>query len=245
MRPSTVTFVLVAAILSGACADATDNDSDGEAESAPEQLLGKQDAPTFSGLYATATTSLRDGDIPNLQLLAGGSFVRRRCYHASCALPVGESDHYDTYTSSSGKTYIRFYASRSEWSAAHDDRTQVPVVADVYEIQKTTTTIKLRKSYSTRWLTLRKTTPASLCTGDHGTWSSDGCDCPGAVGGWSDDGYVAFVTGLGGCATIPGVGEGECDDTEGWYTDDDATLVATYCRCDKGSYLANTGCESI
>ena len=244
MRPASLSVALALTILFGACADATDDDADGEAESAPEQLLGKEDAATLTGLYATTTTTLRDGDIPNLQLITGGTYVRRRCYHASCALPVGESDHYDTYTSTSGKTYIRFYSFRSEWNATHDDRSQVRVVADIYEITRTTTTIKLRKSYTTRWVTLRKSTAASLCNGGHGTWGNGSCACPGE-GGWSDSGYVAFIPGLGGCTNIPGVSESECDATEGWYTDDDATLVATYCQCDTRSYLANTGCEAI
>jgi hypothetical protein len=237
-------FALVTSIFFGACADTTLDESDSEAESAPEQMLGKADAPTITGLYATSTTTLKDGDVPNLELLATGSYVRRRCYHASCALPVAETDHYDTYTSSAGKSYLRFYSTKSVWNAAHDDRTSVAVVADVYEVVKTTTTIKLRKAYSTRWLTLAKKTATSLCTADHGTWTSGSCACPGA-GGWSDNGYIGFIAGLGGCITIPGAGEGESDDTGGWYTDDDSTLVGTYCLCDRGSYLSNTGCAAI
>ena len=159
-------------------------------------------------------------------------------------LAVAETDHYDTYSSSSGKTYVRFYSFRTEWSAEHDDRNQVRVVADVYEIKKTAATIKLRKAYSTRWLTLRKTSATALCNGDQGTWASGYCSCPGE-GGWSDEGYVGFVPGLGGCTSIPGAGESECDDTEGYYTDDDATLVNTYCLCEHGMYLANTGCEAL
>jgi hypothetical protein len=232
-------------VLVGACADPTDDDSDREAELAPEQPLGKDDAASFTGVYAaSATTKLRNGDIPNLELNAAGDYVRRRCYHTDCALPVAETDHFDTYTSSSGKTYVRFYAFRTEWNEAAGDRDEIRVVGDVYEIVRTTTTIKLRKAYSSRWLSLRKTTARTLCTGDGGTWTDGACACPGA-GDWSDDGYVGFVAGAGGCTTIAGAGEGECDDTGGWYTDDDSTAVGTYCRCDKGSYLANTGCEAI
>lgn len=235
--------IVTAGLLASACGDAADDASDEEAETASEQTLGKADA-AFSGLYATSTTSLRDGDVPNLNLLPGGTYVRRRCYHAGCALPVAETDHYDSYTSSSGKTYLRFYSFRNEWNAAHDDRTQVPVVADVYEVKKTATTIRLRKSYSTRWLTLRKTSAASLCKQGDGTWEGNNCSCPGS-GGWSDSGYVGFVAGLGGCTSIPGAGESECDDTEGSYTDDDATLVDTYCLCEHGKYLSNTGCAAL
>lgn len=237
-------LALAAAILAG-CADVSDTDSDREAEGAPEQPLGKADAQTLTGLYASSTTLLQSGDIPNLELRADGEYVRRRCYHTNCALPVGETDHYDTYTSSAGKTYIRFYSFRSEWDETAGDRTEIRVVADVYEVIKTTTSIKLRKAYSSRWLTLRKRLVTSLCTSDGGTWSDGTCACPGADGNWSDDGYVGFVAGLGGCTTIPGAGESECDDTGGWYTDDDATLVGAYCRCERGSYLSNAGCAPI
>ena len=246
MRNFIVNFVMLA-VASSACSDGTVDDlSDSEAEAAPEQdAQGKADAPTFIGVYATsATTTLQDGDVPNLELRQGGSYVRRRCYHAGCALPVPETDDYDTYRSSSGKTYLRFYSFRNEWSAEHDDRTQVRVVADVYEIKKTTTTIKLRKAYSSRWLSLRKTTAAALCNGDQGSWEANYCSCPGETG-WSSDGYVSFVAGLGGCTLIPGIDESECDETEGLYTDDDGTLVATYCLCEHGMYLANTGCEAL
>src|SRR5260221_10793965 len=95
-----VLFSLLLSALA-ACAE-SDDSSDAEAEAAPEQALGKADAPTFTGLYATTTTTLHAGDVPDLQLLDGGQYVRRRCYHTSCALPVAETDKYDTYTSSSG-----------------------------------------------------------------------------------------------------------------------------------------------
>ncbi len=226
-----------------ACADSTDTASDAEAETAPDQPLGKADAATFTGLYATSSTTLRAGDVPNVELLADGSYLRRRCYHDGCALPVAETDHFDTYTSSAGKTYIRFYSFRTQWNAAHDTRTQVPLVADVYEIVKTTTTIQLRKSYTTRWLTLRKTSAATLCSHGGGTWSAD-CACPGA-GGWSDSGYIGFVAGLGGCTTIPGASESECDGTGGYYADDDATLAGTFCLCEHGMYLSNDGCAAL
>src|ERR1043165_5385077 len=101
---------LVPLLLLVGCADATDDDSDREAETAPEQLAGKEDAASLTGVYATSTTALKNGDIPNLELLASGAYVRRRCYHTNCALPVAETDAYDSYTSSTGKRYIRFYA---------------------------------------------------------------------------------------------------------------------------------------
>ncbi|MEO6772210.1 MAG: hypothetical protein ABI467_04205 [Kofleriaceae bacterium] len=242
MRHFTI-FALLAAF--SACVDTSNDVSDSEAETAPQQLeLAKADAPTFAGIYATSTTTLSEGDVPDLELISGGTYVRRRCYHSDCSLPVAETGHYDTYKSSSGKTYLRFYGFTTRWNAAHDDRTQVPVVVDVYEITSTTETIHLRKSYSSRWLILRKTTAATRCTHTGGSWAQATCSCPGDTG-WSDTTYVAFVPGAGGCTTIPGVSESECDDSEGYYTDDDATLVATYCQCDRGEYLASDGCTAL
>ncbi|MEO8842010.1 MAG: hypothetical protein ABI591_30280 [Kofleriaceae bacterium] len=247
MRHFTILVLLTAL---GACAETSDDTSDTsdtsdrEAETARQQGLDKADAPTFFGLYTTSTTTLAEGDVPDLELISGGTYVRRRCYHSDCSLPVAETDHYDTYKSTSGKTYVRFYGFATQWNTTHDDRTQVPVVVDVYEITTTTTTIHLRKSYTSRWLTLRKTSAATRCTNTGGSWHATTCSCPGDTG-WSDTEYVGFVAGAGGCTTIPGVSESECDASGGYYTDDDATLVSTFCQCDRGEYLASDGCTAL
>jgi hypothetical protein len=241
--------MVVVVLCFGACVesmdDASDEASDGEAADAPAQAAdGKADGASFTGTYATSTAALRDGDVPNLELRADGSYVRRRCYHAGCALPVAQTDHFDTYTSSAGKTYVRFWSFDNHWNAAHDDHTTVPVIADVYELKQTSTGIKLRKARTSRWLTLRATTPTALCTKSGGSWDGSACACPGNTG-WDETSYVAFITGLGGCSTIPGADEAECDATTGQYTDDDSTAVATYCLCANGSYLTSTGCTPL
>lgn len=233
-------YALVLSLAVTACATADDSvEDDGGAEAATDQAV----SGTVVGLYTTSTSlALQNGDIANLELGADGTYVRLRCYHASCSLRVPETDHYDTYTSSSGKTYVRFYS--FAWTAG-DDRQEKRVVADVYELQRTSTTLKLRKSYSTRWVTLRRTTPKTLCTGDGGTWSASTlCACPGTTG-WSDDGYVVWSPGSGGCTMVAGASEADCDDTSGSYTDDDATRIGTFCRCELGQYLTNDGCANL
>lgn len=235
-------YLLTAVLALGACATADDDLDDAEAETA----TGQEVSGSLVGLYSTsASLTLANGDIANLELRAGGTYVRMRCYHAGCAQQAPETDHYDTYTSSSGKTYVRFYSFEILWNAAHDDREEKRVVADVYEVQKTSTTIKLRKSYSSRWVTLRRTTAKTLCTSDGGSWSSSACACPGGGGGWSNDGYVVFAPGAGGCVMAAGANEDACDTTDGMWTDDDATPLGVYCRCQKGTYLTNDGCDDI
>ena len=236
--------VVMVAMACAACATGAGDDNvdvDGEALNATADAV----SGTFVGLYATSSSLvLQSGDISNLELRADGSYVRMRCYHPGCALAVPETDHYDTYSNSSGKTYLRFYSFRADVDA-HGERTETRAVADVYEMVRTSTTIKLRKSYTSRWITLRRTTPHALCTADGGTWNSTSpCLCPGA-GGWSRDGYVVFAPGAGGCAWVAGADESACDESGGFYTDDDSTLIGTYCRCELGQYLTNDGCSDL
>src|SRR5262249_12731223 len=149
-------------------------------------------AANFVGLYAaSASTAFRDGDIPALELRSGGTYVRMRCYRANCTLRVPETDHYDTYTSSSGLTYVRFYSFKTVTNANTGDRDQVSTVADVYEIKATSTTIRLRKAYTSRWVTLRQTTEKTRCTATAGTWSGT-CTCSGNTPGeWAKYVFVA------------------------------------------------------
>jgi hypothetical protein len=218
-----------------ACVDTSD---DALAESAP--IDGKDDGgPAVTGLYATTATLLRDGDIPNLEL-RGDTYVRNRCYHSACSGERAETDRFDTFTSSSGKTYIRFWSFKFVPNPASGDRDEVPVVADTYEITKTSTTIKLRKTYSSRWQTLKKKSPSSVCTASGGSWASSTCTCPGPTS-WPG---VAFVPGAGGCIQVSGTDESECDGTDGSYTDDDSTLIGSYCRCGVGRYAGDSGCAS-
>jgi hypothetical protein len=85
--------VLASIALAACVADqGPDAPDDAEAEVAAPQMLGKADAPAFDGLYVTHATTHKDGDITSLQLIGGsGMYVRERCYHASCALPLHRS----------------------------------------------------------------------------------------------------------------------------------------------------------
>ncbi len=71
----------LAVILAGCATTVPD---DGEAFEAPPQALGKADAPQLVGVYASHATRHSNGDVPNLELRADGTYVRQRCYHSSC-----------------------------------------------------------------------------------------------------------------------------------------------------------------
>ena len=235
-------IVWVGAALFGACMDdagpSTDETDDAVAEAAP--LDSKADSGlTVTGDYATTTTALRDGDVPNLELGPTGVYVRNRCYHSACSAKRAETDKFDTFTTSSGKSYLRFWSFKIVPNAMSGDRDQVPVVADTYEITKTSTTIKLRKTYTARWLTLKKRSLSALCTASGGTWGGD-CTCPGPAG-WPN---AAFIAGAGGCIMVSGTDESECDGTNGFYTDDDSTPIGSFCECGVGRYAGDAGCAS-
>jgi hypothetical protein len=216
---------------------------DDEAETATVVDNKADAAAPFVGLWATHASTHKDGDITHLELQTGKLYVRARCYHTSCALPLPETDRYDVYTSSAGKTYVRFWS----FTVSHDadgNLVQTPTVADVYEIAKTSTTIKLRKSYTTRWFSLYHTTATAQCTGSGGAWSTGACTCAGNVPGqWATH---VFVAGAGGCIATPGADESKCDDSNGAWTDDDATLIDSYCTCGVGRYDDASGsCAKI
>lgn len=219
----------------------SDDTDDAEAEIGQAQLAGKADGSSFEGLYASRTSSHREGDVTALEL-SGPSYVRTRCYRAGCALPLPETDAFDTYVSASGKTYVRFWS--VEIVDGDSGRQSEPRLADVYEIARTTTGIKLRKSYTTRWVTLTKTTPAARCTATGGAWSTDTCACPGNTPG--ELASRIFVAGAGGCIATPGANESNCDDSRGMWTDDDATLTGAYCICGAGRFDDASGaCATI
>jgi len=230
----------LALILVASCTSAPSDD--GEAESAPPQALGKADGASFTGIFQSHTTHHYNGDIPAIELRADGKYVRERCYRASCALPVPETDAYDLYTSSSGKTYVRFHA--QDITIDSDGNIQnTPVVTDVYEIRSFSKGIQLRKSYSTRWQSLYLSSPGLACTTSGGTWTTD-CACPlNQPNTWP---VQTFVAGAGGCIATPGASESNCDDSHGMWTDDDGTLIGSYCICTQGEYLtAAGGCAAI
>ncbi len=250
--------LLIATVLLGACdaapvgADGPSDVDDADAETAALVPTGKADAIDLVGLYAARAAAHQEGDVTTLELFAAGAspsapgerdYVRTRCYHAGCALPLVETSTFDTYASSSGRTYLRFWSVRIT-DATDGTRTTTPVIADVYELTRTAARIKLRKSYTSRWVTLAKTTPAARCAATAGTWTADACTCPGTVpGAWPTS---IFVPGAGGCIARPADDESNCDDSHGLWSDDDATLAGAYCVCGLGAYDDATGaCAAI
>jgi hypothetical protein len=237
MRTMMMLWVGAALVMAG-CQDqdagdgGADDALDATAEGAP--LADKADAIALDGLYETTATSLKSGDVPDVQFLPDGRYVRARCYHAGCKAPVAETDRYDVFKSS-GHTYVRFW-SFTVVTDADGNRDQQPKVADTYELRKTAHGIKLRKTYSSRWLTLDAVTQTDVCEASGGTWNGSApCLCPGGNDLLTTHG--AFVPGAGGCILIGGGGEDACDSSNGLYTDDDSTLIGTYCICGLGRHV--------
>jgi hypothetical protein len=219
-----------------------DAEADAEAEAAPASD-GKADGiAQLAGVYATSTQTLRAGDIPNLELV-GGAYVRNRCYHTGCSLRVAETDRFDSFTGSTGKTYVRFWSFEIVWNETSGDRDEVPVVLDTYEIKKTSTGIRLRKTYTSRWLSLRRRpSEATPCSASGGSRDGPSCTCPGPIE-WPG---AIFVPGLGGCTLAPAATEDQCLESGGFYTDDDATRTGAFCRCGAERYIDERGdCTTI
>ncbi|HEV7557708.1 MAG TPA: hypothetical protein VGO00_19720 [Kofleriaceae bacterium] len=234
MRAISVVFLLLAACAGAGDVDPDDLDAETGSASADASVA-------FTGVYVTHASTHYNGDITSLQLLpqatAGTLYVRDRCYRASCRLPVAETDRFDTYTSSSGKTYVRFYSLEVARDASGDLST-TPVIADVYEIQTTSYGVRLRKSYTTRWIALYRTTVAATCRGSGGVATGDACACSVAT--------QVFAPGAGGCIAPATANESNCDDSTGLWTDDDATLVGAYCVCGENRFVDATGaCTAI
>lgn len=122
-----------------------------------------------------------DGDLRELRLYSDGSYVRLRCYGAACAEAVPETDRYTAFRSS-GKTYLELWSFErvlvpgpppkvkggAPSPPAYENN---PVVADTYEIKATGSGIKLRRTYSSRWVTLTATSDEALCAASGGSWS--------------------------------------------------------------------------
>ena len=220
------------------CAATGPEPDDQEAETAPAQIDGKADAASFAGQYRQHATHHSDGDITAVKLDGSGTYVRGRCYHANCSLLADETDHYDSYTSSSGKSYLRFWS----WTPVRDadgNLTRNTLISDVWEVRKTSYGIQLRKAYTTKWLSLYKTSDTSACTATGGTYSAGSCTCPGNTPNmWAS---TIFVGGAGGCIANPGSNETNCDDSDGEWTDDDAAPNGAFCLCGYGRYLAADG----
>jgi hypothetical protein len=226
-------------VLAACVADPADDYSQDDEATDASVTSGKADGATgLAGLYVTHATHHYNGDLAALELRSDLAYVRERCYHASCALPIAQTDRYDTYTSSAGKTYVRFW-SFTVATDGNGERTETPTIADVYEIQKTSYGVRLRKSYSSRWFALYRTTPQKTCVATDGTWDGSSCACPdNTPGQWPSQ---VFVAGAVGCVANPGADESACDDSGGLWTDDDATLIGSYCRCGLDRYDGPAG----
>ena len=227
--------LILVPVLLAACASGPDDPSDAEAEAAPARAAGgKADGIDVTGLYHISKSTLYSNDISDLELRGDGTYVRARCYHASCALHLPQTGKYDQYTSSSGHTYMRF-----RWE---DDSS----IADVYEIKATAKGISLRKTYTSRWFSLFHEVPSAACATTGGAWddTAQACGCPDST--YSDQGYEAFVAGAGGCVGAPSGSEDHCDASGGSYTDDEMTAIATFCVCAANQYVAVDGsCTKI
>jgi hypothetical protein len=224
-------------LLFAACADDVDPD-DVAADSAPFQLnAGKADAfAAYGGLYQSQTTRHLNNDITALELRGDAAYVRERCYHASCAVSLPQTDKFDMYTSTSGHTYVRFWTFAGGRDA-NGNIDETATIADVYEIVKTTTGVSMRKTYTSRWFTLTSTTYAGQCSGSGGRGSASGCSCTAGM---------VFVPGAGGCMTPVASDETNCDASDGRWSDDDADLTGAFCQCGIGRYVDDTGsCVSI
>lgn len=222
-------LVLVVGLLS-ACGDlAAPPVDDGDADTASAQATDTG----LVGLFASADTGHQDTDLVSLELTATGTYVRARCYHVGCAVVVPETDRFDRYVSASGLTYVRFWSfdtSRDAGGALD----VTPEIADVYEIRTTASGVELRKSHTTRWVQLARTTPAAAC---RGTWDGAACACAA---------HETFVPGAGGCIATPGASEARCDGSDGLWTDDDATAIGSYCECGQGRRVDASGtCTAI
>jgi hypothetical protein len=238
-------FLLVCCLLLSACADAgnpEDAADDAAAEAAPFAAVSSAKADTFTaygGLYRSETTRHLNNDITALELRSDSAYVRERCYQPSCTLPLAETDKYDSYTSTSGRTYLRFWS----FTTGHDatgNLTETATVADVYEIVKTSTGASLRKTYTSRWFTLATMSYAGQCNASGGQGSTSGCACPSSTTG------LIFVPGAGGCIAPAASDESNCDASDGRWSDDDADLTGAYCQCGLNRYVDDTGsCVSI
>jgi hypothetical protein len=248
MRRLLISLICTATACATGVTTTDDGSSDAEAETAAP---GAQPlvAPAFVGLYTSHATTHYNGDITALELqapkpgVAMTPYVRERCYHTSCALPLPETDSWDSYTSSTGLTYLRFW-SFTVSRDANNNLISTPAIADVYQVVTSSYGIKLRKSYSSRWMALYRTTPESRCNATDGTWANGDCACPLNTPGQPIQ--QVFVPGAGGCIDNPGASETNCDDSDGLWADDDGTLIGSYCLCGLGRYDDATGtCAAI
>lgn len=213
MKTLALSLILVAAGCGGQL-DAGDDASEA-ALSAP-----------LPGIYQLTGDPVGAGDVVYLWLRGDGGFAWTRCYDADCVAPVVEDGTYQL-TTSSGKRYVSFY----QVGRAGDTKVHFN---SMYAYSRTSNALKLRKTYSSRWMTLASVAEGDLCVASGGTWNgSCGCD-----GGWP----TSYSPGAGGCWVAPAAGESACDDTQGVYSDDETNAAGTFCDCGIGRHLEESGC---
>src|SRR5262249_18337066 len=151
-----------------------------------------------------------------------------------------------------GLFYLHFISYENVVDAKTGETCQQDVVEDVYEVKKSGRYLKLRRAHQSRWQTLSTITPRTLCRESGGSWvvnptapagTPAECDCPGPT----QDYPLApqFIPGAGGCLEVENTDEDSCDNSGGGWTDDDATLIGTFCTCPLGQALTTTGCNPI
>jgi hypothetical protein len=237
-------LLVMCGLLAG-CSDVAVDD-DGEAETGEAIELGKADADTFAGLYrwARADRPYWNTDVPALEL-AGTGYIRSRCYGFDCEKLIPQTGRREIVRTSSGKDFVRFLSFTRTWDENAGEWLEEPALADTFEIKKTTKGIKLRKTYSSRWITLDKVTKEKTCVASGGEWGATdpACTCENVANAdWSH--YVGFFPGLGGCFEIFAANEDGCSES-GSYTDDDSTSIGTYCHCPLDTYETQSGCAAI
>jgi len=208
------------------CGGQLATDDDGAADEAA--LAGKADAvadatTSVTGIFQAGSSA---GDIFYLWLRADGEFAWTRCYDAGCASPVIEDGTFKL-TTSSGKKYVTFY----QIGPAGDLKTHFN---SMYEYTRTTRTLKLRLVRTSAWQSLSSVAESTMCRASGGKWNG-GCDCGG---GWP----IAYSPGAGGCWVGPAVGESDCDDTLGSWSDDETNAAGTFCDCGYNRVLTARGC---
>ena len=220
-----------------ACGVTAPDMDDADAEMAGAQPMAAEPSK-FTGLYAVTATAAtrREGDLVALELTPTAAYVRARCYHDGCGLVVPETDRFDHYTSTGGIEYLRFWSFDVSRDAG-GGLEQTPEVVDAYEVHATAKGFRLRKSHTTRWIEMTTQTPDAACSTAGGKWDGGMCSCASGL---------IFVSGAGGCVPEPAANEARCDASDGLWTDDDATLIGSYCLCGQGRLIDNDGsCTTI
>jgi hypothetical protein len=225
---------LLLVVLFAGCADAPADTIDDSAQTFLDD--GKFDgtsAPDLSGSWQMFSSTFHKNDVTNLEFgMHNGlpmQFVRGRCADSGCSEWAPETGGYQQLRNASGTKYIRFTIGQG---------------GDLYAYSLSRGRLLLRKANTTRWVALGPITDQQMCNQSGGTWTTY-CDCS-AINDGGNLHFPAFVRGLGGCVIPPGIGESQCDDTGGNWSDDDAAPDGSFCTCPYGQWLVDqVGCQDL